>query len=88
MGDKHRQRREDLGRKVKPDGGEGDREAARRYNEGVEESVREHRDKPRPTDAPKSRREREDLASAEERGRSRARGEDPAVRKGEQRRDR
>lgn len=61
--------------------GEGDRESARRYNEAVQETTRNHPPEQRIPEK-LSEKEQEELRRAEEIGKSRAKGEDPQVSQG------
>jgi hypothetical protein len=56
--------------------GEGNRTAARRYNEGAKRTTQKG---PPPSAAPISEEERRDLEEAERAGRKRAKEADPAV---------
>ena len=56
--------------------GEGNRTAARRYNEGVKRTTSKG---PPPSAAPSSEEERRELEEAERAGRERAKETDPAV---------
>jgi hypothetical protein len=56
--------------------GEGNRTAARRYNEGVKRTTKKG---PPPSAAPSSEEERRELEEAERAGRERAKETDPAV---------
>lgn len=60
--------------------GEGDREAARRYDEAQQQFVQSGQVPQAAADAaPDSAAEAEDMARAEEAGKARAKGEDPTV---------
>ena len=60
--------------------GEGNYEAARRYDESQKRFVQSGRVKKAAQDAaPKSTQEAEDLKRAEETGKSRSKGEDPSI---------
>jgi hypothetical protein len=60
--------------------GEGNYEAARRYDESQKRFVQSGRMKKAAQDAaPKSAQEAEDLKRAEEAGKSRSKGEDPSI---------
>jgi hypothetical protein len=63
--------------------GEGDYEAARRHRKGVSEFI-ENNDVEKIAEraAPESTAEAEELEAAEEAGKERAKGEDPALRRG------
>jgi hypothetical protein len=56
--------------------GEGNRTAARHYNEGAQKTARKGK---QPEAAPRSDEERKEMERAEEAGRSRAKELDPAV---------
>ena len=60
--------------------GEGNREAAREYNEGVRRHIRDHDVEKEARDArPKDKKEARKLQEAEDRGRSKAKEFDPQV---------
>lgn len=62
--------------------GEGDYEAARRYDKSARDFAQSGQVKPAADQAtPRSDREAEDLERAEEIGKSRAKGEDPQVKR-------
>lgn len=65
--------------KVKPTGGEGDRQSDRRYREQTREFVEEHGEDATHADRPRDRGEAARIEKAEERARERAREKDPSV---------
>lgn len=72
---------QDAGRKPGPHG-EGNYEATRRYNEGVKDHMRDHDVEREARDAaPRNAAEQREMTEAERQGASRAKEEDPALRK-------
>lgn len=59
--------------------GEGDREAARRYNEAAHRTAEQLTDRDFATAANLSPDEQKKLRAAEAKGKARAKGEDPAI---------